>query len=428
MASVHFYIQSKESPAVIYFRMRDSRKVDAKAKTKLVVDVEDWSAAKGAPKHNRNDEMRNLTKSLASLRSSILGHYNDSEGKQAISSDWLRDFINHATIEKYEVPTGLVDYFDLYAEQQKGVISDELYEKIAPNRDRILRFERHMGRKYQVKDVGQSFHKDYHRYLIQSEKYSLGTVNRSIKFIKTVCYHAQQNGVEVNYQLKAIRVKNKELPPIYLLEEEIELIETVELEHDYLRNARNSLVISCYTAQQVSDFKRNTVKNIRYVKGVPYLDFIQKKTGAPVSLPLHPSVMKVIKECGGEFPRPISNDKYNDYIKKVCKLAGVEDEVQGTKAEVIKMKRGDRMVSATRKKHGRFAKWELVSSLIGRRSFATNHFGKIPTPIIMAATGHKSESSFLKYIGKGRAEMVSMLAEYWYGGDVEQKSKQTHTA
>jgi len=25
----------------------------------------------------------------------------------------------------------------------------------------------------------------------------------------------------------------------------------------------------------------------------------------------------------------------------------------------------------------------------------------------------------LKYIGKGRAEMVSMLAEYWYGGGVK---------
>ena len=423
MASVHFYIQSKESPAVIYVRMRDSRKVDAKAKTRLVVDVEDWSAAKGAPKHNRNDDMRNLTKSLADLRSSILGHYNSSEGKQTINSDWLRDFINQATIQKEEVPTGLVDYFDLYAQQQKGVISDELYEKIAPNRDRIVRFERHMGRKYKVKDVDQTFHKDYHRYLIQSEKYNLGTVNRSMKFIKTVCYHAQQNGVEVNYQLKAIRVKNKELPPIYLSEEEIELIETVELEHDYLRNARNSLLISCYTAQRVSDFKRNTVKNIRYVKGIPYLDFVQKKTGAPVSLPLHPTVMRIIKDGGGEFPRAISNDKYNDYIKKVCKHAGIEDEVQGSMAEVIRVKRGDRMVNVTRKKHGVFAKWKLVSSHIGRRSFATNHFGKIPTPIIMAATGHKSESSFLKYIGKGRAEMVSMLAEYWYGGKGENDSK-----
>jgi integrase len=76
------------------------------------------------------------------------------------------------------------------------------------------------------------------------------------------------------------------------------------------------------------------------------------------------------------------------------------------------------MVSAKRKEHGRFAKWELVSFHIGRRSFAKNHFGKIPTPIIMAATGHKSESSFLKYIVKGRAEMVSMLAECWYGEKV----------
>jgi len=70
-----------------------------------------------------------------------------------------------------------------------------------------------------------------------------------------------------------------------------------------------------------------------------YLDFIQEMMVAPVSLPLHPSVMKVIKEYNGELPRSISNDKYNDYIKKVCKLAGVEDEVQGTKAEVIKMRR-----------------------------------------------------------------------------------------
>jgi len=109
---------------------------------------------------------------------------------------------------------------------------------------RIERFEKHTGKRYQVKDVDLAFHNDLHRYLIHNEKYSLGTVNRCMKFIKTVCYHAQQNGVEVSYQLKAIRVKNKEVQPIYLTEEEIKQIEEVELPFDYLRNARNSLVIS----------------------------------------------------------------------------------------------------------------------------------------------------------------------------------------
>jgi hypothetical protein len=248
MASIHFYIQSDHSPAIIYVRMRDGRTVDAKAKTKLVVDVEDWSHSKGAPKHTRNEHMRQLSKSLADLRSSILGHYNDEAATEKINSVWLRDFISREVEVKQNIPSSLTEYFDLYAQQQKGVISDELYEKIAPNKARIERFEKHTGRRYQVKDVDLAFHNDLHRYLIHNEKYSLGTVNRCMKFIKTVCYHAQQNGVEVSYQLKAIRVKNKEVQPIYLTEEEIKLIEEVELPFDYLRNARNSLVISCYTA------------------------------------------------------------------------------------------------------------------------------------------------------------------------------------
>jgi hypothetical protein len=35
-----------------------------------------------------------------------------------------------------------------------------------------------------------------------------------------------------------------------------------------------------------------------------------------------------------------------------------------------------------------------------RRSFATNYFGKIETPILMEITGHSRESTFLSYIGE----------------------------
>jgi hypothetical protein len=132
--------------------------------------------------------------------------------------------------------------------------------------------------------------------------------------------------------------------------------------------------------------KRNSVKNICYVGGIPYLDFVQYKTQAPVSLPLQPALMKVIEDCEGQFPRAISNDKYNDYIKKVCQLVGINERIQRSKAEVIRMMRRGRMVKVTSKKQGLYAKWELVSSHIGRRSFASNHFGKITTPVIMAAT------------------------------------------
>ena len=35
-----------------------------------------------------------------------------------------------------------------------------------------------------------------------------------------------------------------------------------------------------------------------------------------------------------------------------------------------------------------------------RRSFATNFFGKIPTPVLMQMTGHSKESTFMSYIGR----------------------------
>ena len=43
-------------------------------------------------------------------------------------------------------------------------------------------------------------------------------------------------------------------------------------------------------------------------------------------------------------------------------------------------------------------KWEFLSSHVERRIFVTNFYGKIPTPILMEATGHSTERMFLKYI------------------------------
>ena len=47
-----------------------------------------------------------------------------------------------------------------------------------------------------------------------------------------------------------------------------------------------------------------------------------------------------------------------------------------------------------------YPKYELIASHAMKRSFATNYFGKIETPILMEITGHSRESTFLSYIGR----------------------------
>jgi intein/homing endonuclease len=55
-------------------------------------------------------------------------------------------------------------------------------------------------------------------------------------------------------------------------------------------------------------------------------------------------------------------------------------------------------------------KWKAVSSHIGRRSFATNYYGKINTALLISATGHASEKQFLTYVGKPQEDKAMALA------------------
>ena len=90
------------------------------------------------------------------------------------------------------------------------------------------------------------------------------------------------------------------------------------------------------------------------------------------------------------FPHKISNSKFNQDIKKIAELAEINQIVEGYKYDGSKK----------RSYLGQFPKYQLLSSHDLRRSFATNHYGKIPTPILMKLTGHSRESTFLEYVGK----------------------------
>ncbi|MDC1030164.1 hypothetical protein OAR07_02660 [Flavobacteriaceae bacterium] len=52
-----------------------------------------------------------------------------------------------------------------------------------------------------------------------------------------------------------------------------------------------------------------------------------------------------------------------------------------------------------RKETGIYPKYAVDPSYDLRRSFATNFYRKIPTPIIMNMTGHSQEATFMQYIG-----------------------------
>lgn len=96
----------------------------------------------------------------------------------------------------------------------------------------------------------------------------------------------------------------------------------------------------------------------------------------------------------------MSDQRFNEHIKTVCEVAGLTQKVHGG------------LVEKTFKKYGEFPKWKLVSSHVGRRSYASNNYGIIPTPVLMLMTGHKTEAMFLEYVGKPALEQSELLDKY----------------
>lgn len=404
MATIKFILQSTSDTAGIYVRLKEGRLIDVKAKTGFIINSKDWSSIKGQPKSFKDERYKELETDLSSFRSKLLKHYNNSQNKLEITTQWLKDFITPPK-KTFEVSDKLVSYFDFYLLNKKNDLSSASYKKLTVIKHLVERFEKATKTEYLIKHVDSAFKLRFETYC-KNERYAPNTIARTINFIKTICYHARNNGIETHYQLDSITTKYQKVDKIYLTPEELDIIASVPLIDDNWLNARDWLLISCETGQRVSDFLNFTKDQIRYEDKKALIEFTQVKTGKIMTVPLSKKVLEILKSRGGEFPKGMSDQKYNDYIKEVCKKADINSKVKGSIIEVIDKK-------TKRKKAGIFEKWELVTSHIGRRSFATNNYGRIPTSLLIGATGHSTEKLFLEYIGKTDTQKALQLAEYF---------------
>ncbi|MBL4652593.1 MAG: phage integrase SAM-like domain-containing protein [Flavobacteriales bacterium] len=266
----------------------------------------------------------------------------------------------------------------------------------------VQTYENELGHAIYIRDIDPEFIKSFTDWLMKSS-YALSTIGKFIANFKTVCNDASLNGLKTSSQLKLIKVINerKDNEQIICLSfEELDKIEKLKLKKKYLLNARDWLILGCYVGQRGGDLLSLAKNNIKQLKDLKILELEQQKTGKQVVVPLYSKALE-ITERG--FPYSIPLQKFNNHIKELCKIAGIDTP---TKGKIMDAK-------TNRKKPGVYPKHQLVSSHICRRSFATNFYGQIPTPILMSITGHATEDMFLQYIGKTRYDNAYQMVEYF---------------
>ena len=357
------------------------------------------------------NKQHEVTEQLNKIEKHVLTAFNCAN-IDIINKEWLQEQIQlyyNPPVAPEQLPTDLINYLDKYLEFKKNDITYNTIKKINVIKQLLIRYIVHTKKPLNITDVDGNFKMSFEAYCLEN-LYAPNTIATAFKFIKTICNHAKMNGLNISSQLGYIKVKQTKIDNIYLTIEELEKIEKTESEKfsDSQLNARDWLIISCYTGQRISDFMRFTDKHIRVENGKSLLEFSQVKTGKNMTVPVHKKVLEILKKRDGKFPYAISDQKYNTHIKKVCEIAEINEVVKGSKKTETAEESG-----IYRKESNDFKKWELVTSHIGRRSFATNFYGKIPTTYLIYVTGHSTETMFLTYIGKSNKDIAMELTNYF---------------
>lgn len=423
MATIKFLLQSKSETSNIYVRYSIDRKTVLKRKTGLIINAKDWSVDKSLPKSGRED-LKAIKSKLDKLAIYINDAYNQNiTAGYEFNGNWLQlqiDLYNNKkpTVKLDLLTTYIQKYIDESPYKQNAKkelgLSKGRVQNLKLFKNTILRYENEMlkSKSILIKDINLQFVEKYKNWLF-SKEYSVNYVGKNIANIRTICLDASKNDIETSTQIKNIKGISENREPediVFLNEDEQELIENVTLLRESLINARKWLLLGCLIGQRGGDLLDITDKDIKELNGMKIIELKQQKTGKLVAIPLLPKALEIIEDG---LPYKISLVRFNEYIKDVCKEAGLIEPTKGR----------EKLKANTATTKGTFPKYKVISSHVCRRSFATNFYGKIPTPVLMNITAHGTERMFLSYIGKTTYDNAYQMLDYF--SKLASKSKET---
>lgn len=424
MASIKYHLQSKSNLAPIYLRLSLNRDTIIRRKTGLFINPKDWSAATGFPKQN-NSANKNLTTDLKVLDIKISKNLNEANSSGTeITGVWLLYHIDlhFKRIKKTKADNSLIGHINRiieYADTKrlrngKIGLSKNRVKGYVTFRGIIEAYQTYIKKEIQLSNIDASFEEDFRNWLLVEKGYSTNYAGKNFDNLKAVCTDAKRMGKEVHSHLAdlfSFSEDKDERKIITLSFDELDHIRALTDLSDSMENVRRWLLLGCEIGQRGGDLLKITAINFDTRGGIDFIDIKQEKTGKEVPIAIRPSVKNII-DLG--MPYKISIQRFNSYLKDLCELAGIDAPTEGKVYDKVKKRKIAKL----------YPKYQLISSHTCRRSFATNYYKLIPTPLLMATTGHSKESLFLAYIGEKEDKDADAKLMYKLALVVEEERRQ----
>jgi integrase len=452
MATINFYYRGKSENSNLTIRLKHSTSIDYRISTKIVSKRSYWFNTSNRhlklhELHKFGADAQNHAKELKDVSDEVLKRFkNDNNNGVPPSKEWLRVNLKEvvstlSSKEEIETAQKSIDSIKLEQQQEEqdiinknlvvSAIQNVIENKYYDNKDQQRIYNQALSKviDYQnkkkvtvlTKDVTQNFIEKFTNFLINDLSHQISTANKHCKsLVYAVKYQkgSYSDDVRVSSTIRDIKYKketkaNKRKTRseivVTLSFDELDTIHKTEVPEKFL-NAKKIILFGCEVGLRISDYNKLTIGNIKKYENLEYWSFWNKKTGNDIVIPITERIKKYIDIYG--LPKTEYNKTadvvINREIKEVCKLAGINDLIQGRKSQAktvngIKTRRTISM---------KYPKSEIITTHSLRRSFATNYHNILTLFQIRQITGHTNDVQLLEYINqdKDRNDVLQQMA------------------
>ncbi len=366
--------------------------------TGMRVDRSKWDSKKSKVKPNTFNKLKqsasDINTKLSEYEAEIQNVFKKFEFKNLTPTVEEVKFHFNSAFEKGQVITkakGFFDYFDEFTTENGRVKNWTIrtYEKFSSVRKHLSEFNSKLSFSF-LDEKGLTLYVEFLRDILNMRN---STIEKQVSFLKWFLKWAKAKGYNDNLSYEAFYPKFKATQKkiIFLTQTELKTLELYEIPEgkQYLERVRDVFIFLCYSGIRYSDalnLKRSDIKK-------DYFEITTVKTGDSLKIELNKNSKKILnkyKDIPFEHYRAlpiISNQKMNDYIKELAKLAEIDEPIRLThyKGNI----RVDEVVP----------KYDLLGTHAGRRTFICTALSLgIPVNIVMKWTGHADYKSMKPYI------------------------------
>ena len=367
------------------------------------IDVSKWDENKQRVKNGCTNKVK---QSASEINADLLRYYSDIQDvfkefevidvsptpeqlRTAFNKKCKKDVPEETVMES--LVASFMDVFDEFVKEcgTQNNWTDATYEKFAAVKNHLQKFDPHLT--FEVLD--ESRLTDYVIYLRDTKELRNSSIGKQMGFLKWFLRWSKKKGYNNNnaFEVFKPKLKSTQKKVIFLTWAELTKLRDYPIPETkkHLDRVRDIFLFQCFTGLRYSDvfnLKQSDIKE-------NHIEITTIKTADNLIIELNnhsKAILNKYKNIPFENNKVlpvITNQKMNDYLKELAKLAEIDEPVRET------YYKGNERIDAVTPKYA------LLGTHAGRRTFICNALSLgIPPQVVMKWTGHSDYKAMKPYI------------------------------